>query len=169
MKIIVINGQGGSGKTSFAQFAKESNYPVYNFSTIDYVKEQAKKLGWTGAKDNKSRRFLSDLKDAFTLYNDMPYQSVIEKIKNVEDNAIVFVDSREPRDISRWVEETNAQTLCIRRPDIEGEEYGNHADDNVFNYDYNYVYCNDKGLKDFKKDAIKFTNWIGSKSWTSHV
>ena len=45
-KIIVINGTGGSGKDTFVEYV--SKYAkVYNFSSVDKVKEIAKLIGWT--------------------------------------------------------------------------------------------------------------------------
>ena len=59
--IIVINGTGGSGKDTFVEYV--SKYAkVYNFSSVDKVKEIAKLIGWTGTKTDKDRKFLSDLK-----------------------------------------------------------------------------------------------------------
>ena len=170
MKLIVINGCANSGKDSFANFACESEYPVYNFSTVDFIKEKALEMGWDGAKDERGRRLLSDIKDALSLYDDIPFKKVLEKIKQVkEENAIIFVHSREPKDIAHWVEQTQAKTLFIRRPAAEDEEHNNHADKEVFNYDYDYVYSNEGSLSDLKEEAIRFVNWIGEKQWESVV
>lgn len=170
MKIIIVNGSAGSGKDSFVNAAKKGNYPVYNFSTIDYVKEKALELGWNGKKDERGRRLLSDLKDALSLYDDIPFKKVIEKIREVkEDNAIIFVHSREPVDIAKWVILTNAKTLFIRRSAAEDVEHSNHADKEVFNYDYDYEFSNDGDIMQLHDGAIHFINWIGEKSWQSSV
>ena len=170
MKIITITGVPQAGKDKFVEYAKESDYPVYNFSTVDFIKEKALSLGWDGNKDDKGRRFLSDLKDALSLYNDAPFQNVLYKIKSIpQDDAIVFVHTREPEDIKRWKEETNSISLLVRRAVAEDNIYNNHADSKVFDYDYDYVYRNDGELKQLKIDAISFTNWIGGKNWESMV
>ena len=44
-------------------------------STITYVKDIAKTIGWDGGKSPADRRFLSDLKDALTRWKDLPYQA----------------------------------------------------------------------------------------------
>lgn len=55
-KIIVINGTGGSGKDTFVEYV--SKYAkVYNFSSVDKVKEIAKLIGWTGTKLIKTVNF----------------------------------------------------------------------------------------------------------------
>ena len=59
-KIIIINGTGGSGKDTFVEFcSKYAN--VFNFSSIDKVKEIAKIIGWTGSKSEKDRNAREDL------------------------------------------------------------------------------------------------------------
>ena len=170
MKIIVINGCAESGKDSFVEFAMEGDYPVYNFSTVDFIKDVARNLGWNGTKDERGRRLLSDLKDALSLYDDIPYKKVLEKIKQInEPNAIVFVHSREPKDMNHWVESTGAKSLFIRRPAAEDVQHNNHADNGVFDYDYDYVYSNEESISKLREGAIKFTNWIGEKDWQSFV
>ena len=176
MKIIVINGVARSGKDSFVNACMKSTYnDVYSISSIDKIKELAKQIGWDGKKDERGRRLLSDLKDALTLYDDIPFKTIIKEINNIlftysqfeqpTDNIIIFVFSREPEEIQRWVDEYNAKTLLIRR-DVE-EEFDNHADRNVFNFDYDYVYSNIHDLKQLEKDAINFIDFIGKSKWSS--
>ena len=52
--IVIINGTGGSGKDTFVSFVSKYN-KVYNFSSIDKVKEIAKEVGWDGGKTEKDR------------------------------------------------------------------------------------------------------------------
>lgn len=71
--IIVINGRGGVGKDTLCDFVKEKyddTYGVQNISSITRIKEIAKDIGWDGNKDEKGRKFLSDLKKALTEYGD---------------------------------------------------------------------------------------------------
>lgn len=68
-QIFVINGTGGAGKDTFVkmvsrQMDKMSNYAaVINVSSVDRIKEAAKIIGWNGGKEEKDRKFLSDLKE----------------------------------------------------------------------------------------------------------
>ena len=164
MKVIVINGLPRSGKSTFVEFCKESDADVYNISTVDEVKEKAKLLGWDGVKDEPGRRFLSDLKDALTLYCDGPFRYVAEKIEAVKDNenALCFVHCREPKEIQRFVDEYNAKTLFIRRAAAD-DIVSNHADAQVYDFDYDFVYSNDGSLEKLARDAISFANWIIKK------
>ena len=64
-QIVIINGTGGCGKDTFVSFVSKYKR-VYNFSSIDKVKEIAKLIGWDGGKTDKDRKFLSDLKKLTT-------------------------------------------------------------------------------------------------------
>lgn len=71
-KVIVINGMGGVGKSTFVSLCHEIDPMVIETSTVDFVKEIALQAGWDGIKDEAGRRFLSDLKDAMERYKDIP-------------------------------------------------------------------------------------------------
>ena len=65
-----------------------------NISSVDKVKEAAKVLaGWNGEKDEKSRKFLSDLKDGdnynVEFFNDFGnmYFLDLRKLKNLLDDG----------------------------------------------------------------------------------
>lgn len=172
MKIVVINGTGGSGKDTFVEFCceyygEEFFQHCMNISTVDYVKEIAEYCGWKGEKDPASRRFLSQLKDALTEWKDIPFKSVQQGIawfkSNIEhlgekhmDNSVVFIHCREPKEIARLVEEYNAVTLLIRREAAENVKQINHADNEVLNYEYTYVVDNNGTLAELKEKAFKF-------------
>lgn len=164
MKIIVINGQGGSGKDTFVNYCKKySSVPIYNLSMVSGVKNLASQIGWDGGKTLKDRKFLSDLKDLLDEYNDFPFNNVVESIKIFSEiyegrNAIFFIHAREIKDISRWVNSYNALTVLIRRK--EEKIYGNHADDDVFNIDYDYYIDNDSTLEALEEKAKEFIEKI---------
>lgn len=162
MKIFIVNGKMTSGKTEFEKMIKEiaaiDNYKVDYFSTIDYVKEKAYNIGWKGEKDKKSRKMLCEFKKLLTEYNDSPYQEMIKKINNYQENnyQAIFIDSREPQDIKRFVDDFGALTILIKRNNIKDISCGNTADDNVDNYSYNYIIKNDGGLLELFNKATKF-------------
>lgn len=67
------------------QMDKTSNYmAVMNISSVDKVKEAAKIIGWNGGKEEKDRKFLSDLKELSSGYNDMQIKIKILKYKGVK-------------------------------------------------------------------------------------
>ena len=178
MKIIVINGQGGVGKDEFVGFCGYEDEGIYNFSMIVGIKRIAESLGWVGSKELKDRKFLSDLKDLAAEYNDFPFKDTLNNIRRAAMNykwyhdcsneLICFVHAREPEDINRWVNDYDARALIIRRPEVEGE-YGNHADDNVFEVDYDYVVWNTGDLYQLKDTAERFIAQIREESWESNI
>ena len=159
--IIIINGYGGSGKDTFVEFVSKYN-KVYNFSSVDKVKEIAKIIGWNGEKDEKSRKFLSDLKKLTTDYNDMPFNSIKEAVNNFNssDNEIMFIHIREPEEIKRAVLEFNAKTLLIKRDDIN-KITSNYSDASVENYNYDYI-INNTTLDNLENQAKNFYNLINN-------
>ena len=178
MKIIVINGQGGAGKDSFVGYCGYEEDGIYNLSIVDGVKAAAEMLGWTGGKELKDRKFLSDLKDLAAEYNDFPFQHLIAEISIAEkkyrwyheshNEFVCFVHARELDDIDRLVYDYGARALIIRRPKIEGE-YGNHADDDVFEVEYDYTIWNTEDLYQLKNKAENFIAQIREEEWFSKV
>ena len=72
-KIYITSGVGRSGKDTFYEFI--SKYiPTYKYSIVDLSKQAAKVLGWDGGKTEKDRRFLSDIMDLSTDYNNAPFK-----------------------------------------------------------------------------------------------
>lgn len=173
MTIIIINGHGGAGKDQFINYFKEfagASY-VLNISTVDYIKRVALDLGWNYDKDDLSRRYLSELKDMATYWGDIPYWDVTHKTTTfyqdlegygVEHRGFVFIHCREPNEIKRLCNAFDNRfktlALLIRRP--TDKIYGNHADDEVENYKYDYIINNDSNLDDLKHKAEEFYNII---------
>lgn len=158
-EIIIINGTGGSGKDTFVEYV--SKYAkVYNFSSVDKVKEIAKLIGWSGAKTDKDRKFLSDLKKLTTEYNDMSFSSIknaVDKFVN-SDDEIMFIHIREPEEIKRVVSAFNAKTLLVKREGLNLITT-NYSDASVENYDYDYIIKNTT-LEELERSAEEFVNKI---------
>ena len=95
--VIVINGSGGVGKDTLCDIAAK-HYKVKNISSITPIKKIAADCGWDGQKDDKSRKFLSDLKLLCVEYNDYPTRWALAEyldFKNTDED-IMFVHIREP-------------------------------------------------------------------------
>ena len=147
---IVINGAGGVGKDTLCELAAK-HFKVKNISSITPIKEIATLCGWDGTKDNKARKFLSDLKQLCVEYNDYP--TLWAKARYDEfllgDEEIMFVHIREPEEIKKFVDATGgkAKTLLVRGGKrMSNEKYGNVSDDGVENYSYDYYYVNENTL-----------------------
>lgn len=166
MQVVVINGMPRAGKDRFVLFCQKYKAWCKNISTVDFVKQVASFCGWDGVKSPKNRAFLSDLKDLLTKWDDVPFKRVLcaaEKF-NYEaqaygfstDEVLVFIHCREPQEISKFVNRMNAKTLLIRRAAVEANDQSNHADSEVFNYEYDYIIENNGTLEDLEQAAVAF-------------
>lgn len=155
-QIYITNGSGTSGKDSFVE--KMNKYmPCCKYSIIDLCKEAATVLGCNvNDKTEKTRKFLSDLKDLSANYNDIPFKDVISMVIdfkcNLVDCEVLFVDMRDPDDIKRAVELFDAKTILLRRSSAI-KITGNHADMNVENYNYDYIIENNGTIKQLENVA----------------
>ena len=173
MKIYILNGKAGSGKTTFFKLIEEKcrNY-VYNYSTVDLVKKVAYGCGWNGEKTPENRKFLSDLKDLLTEWDDVPYKDCLKEIKRItsladiydveHDDWAIFIDCREPKEIQKFVDRLGAKTIFIDRK-IEDYNASNHADANVENFEYDIVINHNGTLEDLAAVAMNFIKTEGIK------
>ena len=181
--IVVINGSGGKGKDTFAKnclklaFNHEINPHtendilaslriMCNVDSVNLVKSLATMAGWDGNKTEKNRKFLSDLKDLLSNWNDVPYKETIKNIntaiKNINDfnngDGLIFVHSREPKEIQRYVNYFGSNichTLLIKNPNVP-TVVSNHADKDVENYRYDVVVYNNKDRESLEDKAKLF-------------
>ena len=156
----VINGAGGVGKDTLCDLASK-HFKVYNISTIMPIKDIAAMCGWNGSKDDKSRRFLSDLKRLCVEYNDYPTVWATERYHGFleSENQIMFLHIREPEEIAKFVRATGgaARTLLIRGGDrMKKTSYGNVSDDCVEDYEYDYYFVNDRSLAEAEESFCEF-------------
>lgn len=177
---IIINGTGGSGKDTFVNLVKdyvsESGFiSVYNISSVGLIKEVARILGWDGKKDEKSRKFLSDLKDLSTNYNNGPINYMIEKVHHYEcfmyrsyqhiydpKHSIIFFHVREPEEIQKLKEvlekdeDAKTYTMLIDATKRIDSINSNHADANVLNYEYDIIIDNNSDIHNLEENVNKF-------------
>ena len=103
MKIVVVNGKPTSGKSTFESLCTGlGRAHCYVYSSIDYVKTIARQCGWNGEKTPENRKFLSDLKDLLTTWDDIPMKKIQEKVQQIQesftcggslaDRVVLFVD-----------------------------------------------------------------------------
>ncbi len=162
MKIYVINGYGGSGKTTFENMVRKHSKTKGNItSMVEIVKHYAEQMGWEGSKEEKDRKFLADLKDCLTEWADIPMAYVYSKVKEFEElgDGYCFIDAREEPDIQRIKKDLteqghNVQSILIDKQTFK--YYANHADDNVMNQKYDITIMNDKDLMALDKCAQAF-------------
>ena len=169
LKVVIINGQGGIGKNTFVGYCIKVHDNVQSISLVNEIKYVAKLLGWKGSKTKKDRKFLNDLKQLTTKYNNFPFESVALNISNILEKCkecdkstkdlIIFIHAREPEDIRYLVNKYDAKTLLIRKSGL-AKKYGNPADDKVFDIDYDYIIYNDSTEEVLKEEAKKFIEKI---------
>ena len=165
--VIVINGKGGVGKDALCDALKIS-YKTKNVSTITPIKNIASNYGWNGEKDEKSRRFLAELKRVFAEYNDLPTKYIVDEYRSFleDDNDIMLVHIRESNEIEKFIRQVSTPViaLLIKRSVIDNaKKYGNDADDQVENYPYDYIYNNDLPLKESSMAFVSFISDIKNK------
>ena len=155
---IVINGAGGVGKDTLCDLAA-NHFRVMNISSITPIKEIASQCGWDGRKDDKARKFLSDLKRLTVEYNDFPTSWARERYEQflLGDYDILFVHIREAEEIAKFVRATDgaALTLLVRGGErLTKSSYGNVSDDEVENYSYDLYFVNDKTLDKAEEEFV---------------
>lgn len=163
--VVIVNGSGGVGKDTFCNLVgKYINH--ITVSSISPIKEIARRAGWDGEKDDKGRKFLSDLKDACTEYNDMPmeylkfmYHLFMADADGCRGAVILFMHIREPNEIERAVKEFNAKTILVINENAN-KVSGNHADDNVYDYQYDLIIDNNGSLDDLDLCAKHFADFV---------
>lgn len=178
LKIVVVNGRPGSGKTTFEYIIKKKMSAFCEMrSTVDLVKEIAIfYAGWDGNKDLKNRKFLSDLKDLLTKFDNVPFNDIV-RYKDIWESDmkrygvinhphVLLVDSREPEEIQKFKDELGAVAVLIRRTEVENEETSNHADANVFDFDYDWVIENNGSLEDLERRTLDFLDLLFDGNWS---
>lgn len=155
--IFIVNGHPRAGKDTFTDILGEL-VPVYKYSIIDKVKKIAKFIGWKGYKREIDRKFLFDLKNLTSEYNDMAFMDVYDKVKEFyedDSKSIMFIDMREPEDIERAKRVFGARTIFIKNDRVKPITT-NPADAGVENYEYDFIIENNGTLEDFKDNIRKF-------------
>lgn len=160
MKIYIVNGAAGSGKTTFEDYICTKIYPYgFKVSTIDFIKKLATQCGWEGTKTPKDRKMLSDMKDILTEWGDVPIKAVNNAVEDFTydlikndfsiTKAVIFIDCREPEEIEKLKKIYNAKTILVRRESAEKAPTSNHADANILKFDYDLILWNNNSIEDF--------------------
>ena len=150
--VVIINGSGGVGKDTVCE-AAAAFWKTRNISSITPILQVARAAGWDGVKTPASRRFLSELKQSCSEFNDLPFRYCAEQL------------IREPEEIARFRESAGEEcrTLLVTRPAMEQARgaLGNRSDDGVAGYQYDRVFVND-GALDALPDKVHafFADWL---------
>ena len=157
--VIVINGSAGVGKDTICKMVGK-HYRVMNVSSVDPIKKIASENGWNGEKNEKSRRFLAELKRLFVDFNDLPQRYLLKRYQEFlrGDREILFVHIREPEEIAKFRNSVGAGcvTLLVRGRGNAKKAWNNAADDEVEDYKYDYYYINNRPLEELESDFLRF-------------
>jgi hypothetical protein len=165
-----MNGKGGCGKDTICGVLA-NRFRARNDSSVDPIREVSRMLGWDGkTKDDKWRKFMSDVKRASIEYNDYPTTYIVSKVREFmnSDDEIFFTHIREPAEIAKFAARAaelaggraDVRTLLVRRKSVDSREFGNVSDDMVDRYLYDWVYDNDGALENIDSDFMKrFDAW----------
>ena len=157
MKVFVINGYPQSGKSTFVEYVRKYA-PVVEYSTVGFIKDFLTSLGWNGEKDPKSRKCLSDIKDALTEWRDMSVVMLGKTVMMYAANNVkmnIFVMSREPAEIERIAKEYRAIKVFVDRG-TKPTDFSNHADKDVEKVQYDITISNTGTLEDLEQTAETF-------------
>lgn len=167
MRVFVVNGTRGSGKSSFEHFCYALN-PLYVkiYSSIDGIKRIAQSCGWDSNKTDRDRIFLAELKQLLIKYNDYPARDVENYINTTKcwmenrdldpEKLVFFIDVREPSEIQKLVQRCGAETILVQgRADKPDLSVGDCARD-IYDYTYDLYIDNDGTLEDLELKAREF-------------
>ena len=88
----------------------------------------------------------------------MPFESMKSKVTEFmkdEESKFLFLHIREPEEIDRVVKEFGAKTILIIRDTVK-HIVSNMADENVFNYYYDFVIDNNGTKEELNSKAKDF-------------
>lgn len=164
--VVIMNGFGGVGKDLLVNSTRDT-YKIWNISSVDRIKDIARRCGWKGDKGEKDRKFLADLKALTVSYNDFPYRYLCEQFKKFMKSKgdIYFAHIREPKEIEKFRNYVKSKVRCytvLVQRDTGIEDYGNDADNCVNDYEYNVVFDNNGTIEE---SSEKFLAMI--KEWMS--
>ena len=157
--IIIVNGCGGVGKDEFVKSLDEL-ITVFSYSTIDTYKKIAKEsFDWDEVKDEKGRKLLSDLKLAGINYNDAPLKEFKDVYTDINRSCLADVFTCMCRDIGeiKKIKNEFPDTITVLVTNNRVQHISsNVADDNVYNYQYDYIINNDSTIDVLKESAKTF-------------
>ena len=159
-RLMIINGVARVGKNSFVDIVSmwfKTNDPdvvVHDISSVDQVRKAADLLGWDQIKDDKCRKFLSDLKILSSEAYDGPFKYMTSCIDNAYENDILFFHIREKDEIAKFIKhypDTKSILIVNDRVTIPN----NMADQGVNDYkDYTFTVYNNSSLEDYVTTVI---------------
>jgi len=160
MKVIIINGFGNVGKDFFISKVQEKIENIYNISTIDPIKESCKVLGIEINKNNTKDREMLHLYKKWWVENfNGSFNYIVGKVEEIREenqDAIIFLHSREISEITMFKSLFDAKTLLIKEVNKESNEC-DQLKNQIKDYDYDIIIENDfNNLTGLDKEVERF-------------
>ena len=167
--VFIINGSGGVGKDTFVDYVSNLK-KIRNASSINKIKDVANLLGWDGVKDEKGRKFLSDLKklavdtmDFSYKWNKQIIEEFFEEFSEDDIHEYLFLHIRETEEIKRLLllkdELGPIYSVLVENDNVE-KIITNESDANVDNMIYDYVIKNNYSLEILSELSFLFVHYV---------
>lgn len=187
--VIIINGNGASGKDYLISSLKEFNISYDNVSSIDPIKSivrYASDSKEIECKTDKIRRLLHDLKKSFDSYNHYTTRYIIKKFNTFMDNwkkeRILFVHIGEASNINLFksligdlcvvktlfIKSDDESLTCVNDPRYGLEDKDNSNSNNEEFYDYVFINKKSEESNTNKFNFARFINNISSCIYTNN-
>lgn len=166
IQFVIINGFPTSGKDTFITMCGQYT-PTNTLWTSTPAKRALKELGWNGNdKSPQVRKLLHEFKNISKDFGEVE-EHIRSEIKYMRsyfapDDYIVFIHSREPKEIEELKVKYNALTVLVQR-EVNKEELNNDSDKNVLNYNYDYTVDNFGGMLELKIKALDFVKYMKAR------
>jgi len=163
----VINGVAASGKNLFVKYvSKYFKGRIMEHSTVDTVKTAAYFFGANekNKKGDKERALWSEMKDAWTRYNDGPFLEIVNLAHGLPKNirpTVGFLHVRESTEIQKIKDKFPDRFLSvlIKRDGLPVPN--NTGDQGVEGFNYDIIIKNNGEKKDLREKAIEFCKlWL---------
>ena len=160
-KVIIINGQLGSGKNTFVLYMQKQVLDIRVFKYRSELATIAKKMGWRdNPLDEKRESFLTNIYDIWSRYNDGLSKEAYDLFTYLElDNKtnkktfiIIVRSAKDISDIIKTFKGENIFTVLMYRKDLNG--FNKQSQD----YKYDLIINNNGKLKELEKEANIFIN-----------
>lgn len=182
MKVLIMNGPAESGKGTVADYLRSIfSFDIFEYSSIDYVKEVAReKFGWDYAKDTRGRNLLAAIKQAMIAYNDYPTLKVISVMEMMITSGtdILIVDIREPDEIEKLVNHCKKVKVPCFTCRVHNKKAEQAAEENELSltgdrlygqYEYDMDIDNNGTLAELKDEVIRCFEILYSPQEKGHV
>lgn len=160
-KIVVLNGNPGAGKNTFADMCGDFSYTDH-ISYVDLTRSilDTVRISYHN-KTKADRQLIEAVNDALEKHSDIPFKDICRYTENFSKKfeGILFVDIRKPENIKRFCEKF-PEAVTVFVDDGKPESDVTVSDSTVKGMTYDYVIMNKGTMSELKEAARSFVNKI---------